>query len=593
MRERFVLTTLFFSILLVLPLLSPSARATTVAPPDNLGQLARISQAVVYAEAVESWFEEGDSLPMTVTRFHLVEQVTGANPGTTFEVREPGGRGREKSAAVAGAPRFDAGSRYLLFLDRAPGGRWRSKTLAYGLLREVEGTGVLRPLPQAGELEILPGKSAERVGSYRKGPLLQHLREVARGARWDPQTAGASLESAGGEKTHAAPDECDFLTDMGDGLPIRWFGFETGATTVTINATTPGQTGISDGGVAAIQQGLAAWTNHPDTVIRFNYGGTQPRSFTCSGNFDYQSGAAIFDDPCEDLADLSNCVGTLAFGGAIYNNNTTQTYGGEPWHPAFSTFVVVNDGAQCIGEINFKETLTHELGHAMGFGHHEPANPASATMSAFLKKDGRGASISATDKACAAYAYHTFFDVPPTHGFWRFIEAIENAGVTGGCGGGNYCPGNTVTREQMAVFLLVAKEGKSYTPPACTTPRFTDVPCSSPFAPWINELVARGVVAGCGSGKFCPDNPVTRGQMAVLLLATLEGTGYAPPACTTARFLDVPCSSPLAPWINELVERGITAGCGASQYCPATAVTRGPMSVFLTGTFSLPAPPAP
>jgi hypothetical protein len=100
--------------------------------------------------------------------------------------------------------------------------------------------------------------------------------------------------------------------------------------------------------------------------------------------------------------------------------------------------------------------------------------------------------------------------------------------VTAGCGGGNYCPTADVTRAQMAVFLLRTLEGASYAPPACVTPVFSDVPCSSGFAPWINELAARGITAGCGGGNYCPSNPNTRGQMAVFLTTTFGLTLYGP-----------------------------------------------------------------
>jgi hypothetical protein len=49
-----------------------------------------------------------------------------------------------------------------------------------------------------------------------------------------------------------------------------------------------------------------------------------------------------------------------------------------------------------------------------------------------------------------------FSDVPTTHPQFRFVEALVAAGITGGCGGGNYCPDNPLTRGQMAVFLSVA-----------------------------------------------------------------------------------------------------------------------------------------
>lgn len=55
-----------------------------------------------------------------------------------------------------------------------------------------------------------------------------------------------------------------------------------------------------------------------------------------------------------------------------------------------------------------------------------------------------------------APATATFTDVPTTHPFFQFIEALASSGITGGCGGGNYCPNNPVTRGQMAVFLAKA-----------------------------------------------------------------------------------------------------------------------------------------
>ena len=50
----------------------------------------------------------------------------------------------------------------------------------------------------------------------------------------------------------------------------------------------------------------------------------------------------------------------------------------------------------------------------------------------------------------------TFGDVPPSDPRFRFVEALAQAGITGGCGGGNYCPDAPLTRGQMAVFLAVA-----------------------------------------------------------------------------------------------------------------------------------------
>ena len=55
----------------------------------------------------------------------------------------------------------------------------------------------------------------------------------------------------------------------------------------------------------------------------------------------------------------------------------------------------------------------------------------------------------------------------------------------------------------MAVFLLKAKHGSTYVPPPCTGD-FPDVACPSTFADWIEQLAAEGVTGGCGGGDYCP-----------------------------------------------------------------------------------------
>ena len=138
----------------------------------------------------------------------------------------------------------------------------------------------------------------------------------------------------------------------------------------------------------------------------------------------------------------------------------------------------------------------------------------------------------------------------------------------------------------MAVFVLVAKEGTGYVPPACTTPVFNDVPASNPFCRWIEELARRAVVGGCGGGNYCPSSAVTREQMAVFVLRTLD-PALNPPACTTPIYNDVPATSGFCRWIEELTRRGVVTGCGGGNYCPAAAVTREQMGVFISVTFGL------
>ena len=58
-----------------------------------------------------------------------------------------------------------------------------------------------------------------------------------------------------------------------------------------------------------------------------------------------------------------------------------------------------------------------------------------------------------------------FRDVAASSPFHAPVETIIRDGITSGCGGGNYCPSSSVTRAQMAVFLLRAGHGSGYVPP--------------------------------------------------------------------------------------------------------------------------------
>jgi streptogramin lyase len=180
----------------------------------------------------------------------------------------------------------------------------------------------------------------------------------------------------------------------------------------------------------------------------------------------------------------------------------------------------------------------------------------------------------------------SFPDVPTSNQFYAFIENLFHNGITGGCAGGNYCPTDSVTRAQMAVFLMKSKLGAAETPPPATGTVFADIPASNPFAPWIEQLAGFQITGGCGTGNYCPGNPVTRAQMAVFLLKSEHGSSYVPPACTGV-FPDVACPSQFADWIEQLAAEQITGGCGGGNYCPSNPNTRGQMAVFLVKTFGL------
>ncbi len=251
--------------------------------------------------------------------------------------------------------------------------------------------------------------------------------------------------------------------------------------------------------------------------------------------------------------------------------------------PAGATYTPV-DGGAAYGSIAAGSTsdCLDATGNCYGLALSAPAARPSAHWDAFFTESPSTGDI----KTWQLHVGKSFTDVPTSHLFYKGIETIFHNGITGGCGTAIYCPEQAVTRSQMAVFLLKSKLGSTYVPPLPEGTVFTDVPSASFAAGWIEDLASRGITGGCGSGNYCPNSSVTRASMAVLLLRTEHGSSYQPPPAT-GMFADVPVTDVFAKWIEQLAREGVTGGCGSGKYCPGDAVTRGQMAVFLSKTFKL------
>jgi uncharacterized repeat protein (TIGR03803 family) len=166
---------------------------------------------------------------------------------------------------------------------------------------------------------------------------------------------------------------------------------------------------------------------------------------------------------------------------------------------------------------DYIETLVRNgITAGCGAGAYCPVSPVRRDqMAVFLLKAEHGSGY--TPPACTG----VFGDVVCPSAFADWVEQLAAEGITGGCGSGNYCPTSPVRRDQMAAFLLKAEHGSSYVPPPCTG-IFGDVACPSQFADWIEQLSTEQITGGCGGGNYCPQNANTRGQMAVFLVKTFH-----------------------------------------------------------------------
>lgn len=157
-----------------------------------------------------------------------------------------------------------------------------------------------------------------------------------------------------------------------------------------------------------------------------------------------------------------------------------------------------------------------------------------------------------------------------------YIEALVAQGITTGCGEDLFCPDDPVTRGQMAAFL-----NRALPFPDGSGDSFTDDD-DSIFEGDIERLAASGVTRGCNppaNTLFCPDDPVERGQMAAFLVRAF---GYSAGAGSD-RFTDDD-NSVFEADIEMLAEAGVTLGCNPPDntlFCPDNVVTRAEMATFL------------
>lgn len=143
-----------------------------------------------------------------------------------------------------------------------------------------------------------------------------------------------------------------------------------------------------------------------------------------------------------------------------------------------------------------------------------------AQMAYFLERGLRGSNY-----PFGAPAGNVFTDVPASYWNAAVIEKLYADGVTGGCNPYvmQYCPDSSVTRAQMAVFLLKVEHGIYYQPPPVgANTGFSDVPIDHWAAAWIKQLASEGITGGCNpyAAQYCPENYTKRSEMAVFLRRT-------------------------------------------------------------------------
>jgi hypothetical protein len=165
------------------------------------------------------------------------------------------------------------------------------------------------------------------------------------------------------------------------------------------------------------------------------------------------------------------------------------------------------------------------------------------------------------------------------------IKAIASIGVTTGCNPttDRYCPGQGVTRAEMAAFLLRAI-GDTTQPSSSGT--FSDVPAGQWYTAYVERLAELGISVGYGDGTFRPNANVTRAEMSVFLTRAFASLSAVQP---TGAFSDVPAGAWYAGSAEGILAGGVTTGCDTEplRYCPDAIVLRDAMASFLSRALGL------
>lgn len=216
-----------------------------------------------------------------------------------------------------------------------------------------------------------------------------------------------------------------------------------------------------------------------------------------------------------------------------------------------------------------------------------------------------------TGENYTAAAATTFIDVPAnytqtlggvTYSLYPYIQALYDAGYTAGCGTNPlaYCPSQTLSRAEAAVFMLRAIYGTSYSPPGPPYDNFLNDNWSmGEWAQrWAEAMYDAGLTAGCSTDPlmFCPSDSLTRLTASIFGLRIKYGMGYTPPAATGTLFYDMTDASyGGTAWAEQAYRDGLLTACGTRygkpRFCPNGDLDRAWAAYMIAKARDLPIVP--
>jgi hypothetical protein len=170
------------------------------------------------------------------------------------------------------------------------------------------------------------------------------------------------------------------------------------------------------------------------------------------------------------------------------------------------------------------------------------------------------------------------------------IDCIFSYGISNGTSSTLFSPVGTVSRWQMALFLIRQAQVQGLVMPTPTDHGFTDIAgFNQSTRDAINQLAQLGITEGTSSATFSPSNAISRWEMALFLIRFSSVVGITiPDSPASAGFTDLASyNAEVQIAVNRLVELGIAAGTSTTTYEPSSNVLRWQMALFLTRTLAV------
>ena len=377
------------------------ARATTFVLMDERDLAARSVAAVLGTVRSVS----GQATAHGVATAVVIDPsrvLFGTVPAGPVTLREPGGTLGSRRETVFGSAEYHVGERVVAFLSAGADGSLHTTAMAMGKYDvEAETTGDTRLVRRFdADVQVLDpsGRRLQHADSTETAPLsalVARLQDIA------PAPA-ALTRSTMIRRMVTAPQAFTYLDQ-----PSRWFEPDDGLP-VRFRVDPLGDAGVgAAASMAAAEDALAAWSGVVGSSLRLTADlPAQPEPFAgCDGD-----SRVVFNDPFDELVAPVDCRGVVGVGGFCTTDETREVNGTDFRRIGLGKVVMAKgfEGCPFWDACGLGEVLTHEIGHAIGFGH---SSDPDATMWATPHFDGRCAALAADDVDAVRVTYPF---VPPT-----------------------------------------------------------------------------------------------------------------------------------------------------------------------------------